>query len=85
MVTTGSLGGLMVSTLSWNTRDVGSVPALGTIFHIVIALTTLIGMTIKLYKLRTVWLLKLPCVCIGRCLAYMYVIVSIKRFTIPGG
>ena len=31
----------MVSTLAWNGRDVGSIPALGTIFPIFITPTTL--------------------------------------------
>ena len=36
MVISWRLGGEMVSTLGWNARDVGSIPALGTIFHIFI-------------------------------------------------
>ena len=36
VVTSGSLHGVMVSTLAQNARDVGSVPALGTIFPIFI-------------------------------------------------
>ena len=32
VVTAGSLYGEMVSTLPWNARDVGSIPALDTIF-----------------------------------------------------
>ena len=39
-----------------------------------------------LYELQAVWLLILPCVCIlWKAIACMYVIVSIKRITIPGG
>ena len=34
MVTSGSLGSVMVSTLVWNARDVGSIPTPGaTPFH----------------------------------------------------
>ena len=36
MVTSGGLHGVMVSTLARNTRDVGSIPALGTTFPIFI-------------------------------------------------
>ena len=41
VMTSGSLGGVMV----WNTRDVGSIPALGAIFPIFITPTTLVAMT----------------------------------------
>ena len=40
MVTAGSLDGGMVSTLARNARDVGSTPALGTLFLIVVTATT---------------------------------------------
>ena len=33
VVASGSLGGVMVSTLAWNARDVGSIRPLGTILH----------------------------------------------------
>ena len=32
VVTSGSLWGVMISTLAWNVKDVGSIPALGTMF-----------------------------------------------------
>ena len=32
-------GGVMVSTLAWDARDIGSIPALGAIFHIFITPT----------------------------------------------
>ena len=41
VVTSGSLGDVMVSTLAQNARGVGSIPALGTIFPIFITSTTL--------------------------------------------
>ena len=47
--------------------------------------TKLVAMTMILYNLCTVWLLNLPCVCICKGIACMYVIVSIKRLTVPGG
>ena len=40
MVTSGSLGSLMVSTLAQNARGVGSIPTLGPIFHIFITATS---------------------------------------------
>ena len=39
VVTPGSIGGVMVSTLARNVRDVGLIPALGAIFHIFITPT----------------------------------------------
>ena len=47
MVTAGSLDGLMVSTLARNARDVGSIPALGTIFPIFITPMTYIPYVIS--------------------------------------
>ena len=64
MLASGSLGGVMVNTLAWNTRVVGSISALGTIFPIFITPTILIAVTMILYKLLAVWLLNLPCVCV---------------------
>ena len=43
MVTSGSLGAVMVSTLAWNARDVGLIPALGTMFPIFITPTTILN------------------------------------------
>ena len=43
--TSGSLGGIIVSTLSQNARDLGSIPTLGAIFPISITLTTLVAVT----------------------------------------
>ena len=37
-----SLCGVMVSTLAWNARDVGYIPALGVIFLIFITLMALV-------------------------------------------
>ena len=59
VVTSGSLGGVMVRTLAWNARDVGSIPALGTIFRIFITFTTLVALTMILNKLCAVLLLNL--------------------------
>ena len=75
------------STLICNARDVGSIPALGTVFSIFhFHLTHDTGaMNRILYKLCTVWLLNLPYVCICKVIACMYVIVSIKRLTSPEG
>ena len=41
MVTPGSLGGVINNALTQSARDVGSIPALGTIFPIVITHTRL--------------------------------------------
>ena len=57
----------------------GFDPALRTIFPIPITLTTLIAMTMILYKLHAVWLLNQPCVHICKVIARVYVIVSIKK------
>ena len=43
VVTSGSLGGVMISTLGWNTRDMGSIPALGTVFPMFITSMTLVS------------------------------------------
>ena len=40
VIASGSLSGVMVSTLDWNTRDVGSIANLGAIFPIFITPTT---------------------------------------------
>ena len=59
----------MVSTLAQNERDAGSIPLLGTLIPILIIPTTLVvSMILILYGLHTVWLLNIPCVCIGYCL-----------------
>ena len=50
----------MVSTLAWNARDVGSIPAIDIIFPIFITPTTPVSITGILSKLCTVWLLNLP-------------------------
>ena len=42
VVKSGSLGGIMDSTLSRNARDVGIIPTLGTIFPIFITPMTLV-------------------------------------------
>ena len=49
--TSGSLVGLMVSTLPWNAKIVDSISALGTIFTIFITLTRPVAMTMILYNL----------------------------------
>ena len=42
VMTSGSLCGGMVSTPTWNARDVGLIPALGTIFTIFITPMTIV-------------------------------------------
>ena len=42
VMTLGSLGDVMVSTLAQNARDMGSIAALGAIFAIIITPTTLL-------------------------------------------
>ena len=81
MVTSGSIGGLLVGALTENARDVGFIPSLGAIFPICITLIRLVAMTWILYMLYDVWSLKLP----GGSLvtACMDVIVSIKGLRIP--
>ena len=76
----------MVSTLARNTRDVGSIQALHTIFSILITPMTLVAMTIIICKLCIVWVLE-PTLCIHVCemTDCMYVSVSIKTLIIRGG
>ena len=85
VVISGSLSGGMVSTLICNSRYLGSISALGAILPISITLMTPVAMTMIMYKLHAVWLLNLPGVCKCKVIACMYVILSIKRLTIPGG
>ena len=75
----------MVSTLVQNAIYAGSIPAIGTIFPIFISFMILVSMTRIPYELCAVWLLNLPCVYVCEVTACMYVIVSVKRLTIPEG
>ena len=83
MITSGILGGVMVSILTWNARDVGSIPALCTIFPVFITPTTLVAVTMNLYKLHAVWFLNLPCelTVYGHCIDVYN--LSIERLIIP--
>ena len=63
VITSGSPGGIMVSTLAWYASDVGLIPALGAIFPIFIIHTILVAMATILYKPHYVWLLNLSCMC----------------------
>ena len=65
------------SMLAQNARDVGSTPALDTIFPIFVLPTTLVAMTVIVYKLCAVSLLNVLCVWISTAIACMYVIVII--------
>ena len=80
MVISGSLGDIVVSTLAQNIRDVSLIHTQGVTFPIFIT-PPQHCMTMILYMLYTL-LLNLLCVCIHKVIAYMYVIVSIKRLTI---
>ena len=63
VVTSGSLGGVMASTLAQYWRGVGLNPALGTIFPIFIThLSPVPWPDSFLYKLWATWLLNLLCV-----------------------
>ena len=73
----------MVSTLAQNARKVGSIPTLGTIFPIFITHYDTGAVINTLNQLRAVWLLNLPCV--SKCIACIYVIVSIKKTWISSG
>ena len=74
VMTTGSLGGVMVSTLVQNAIDVGSIPTLGAVFPIFVSPHDIGAVTRILYKLCTVWLLNLPCVFIH---IYIYIYIYI--------
>ena len=52
-------------------RDVGLSPALGRVFPNFITHTTLVAITMILYKLCAVCLLNLPCVCLCKAIACM--------------
>ena len=58
VVTSRSLGDIMVSTLAWNARDVGCRLNISLFHH-----PNNTALTRILYKLCTVWLLSLPCIC----------------------
>ena len=67
-MTLGRLGGVMVSTLALNARDVHLIPTLGAIFPIFITPMTLVAMTQNIGSydphsvqgMCDVWLLNLP-------------------------
>ena len=71
VVTSGSLDGVMVSTVAQNARDVVLIPALNIIFLILITAMTLVAMAMILYWLYVAWLLNLTCVCLCDVTAYM--------------
>ena len=50
MMTSRHIGGVMVSTLAQNARDVGSIPGLCAIFTIFITPTTLVAVTRNLVE-----------------------------------
>ena len=55
MVTSESLGGVIVGTLARNVRAVGSIPALGTLFPISFAApspTILLSLTLGIVKIE---------------------------------
>ena len=93
VVTLLGLGGVMVSTLAWNARNVRSIPALGTIFLVFITPMTLVAVTITLIIVvvyRCVYIYIYMCIYIYiyiyiKVTASMYIIVSIKRLTISWG
>ena len=60
VVISGSLLGVMGSTLAQNTRYLDMIPVLGALFPIFITLTTLVVMIMFLYKVHDVMLLNLP-------------------------
>ena len=72
------LGGVMVSTLAQNARDVDSIPALSAIFLIFITLPITGAMVRLLYKVHFMCLLNLPCIFICKVISCVYVIESIK-------
>ena len=51
VVTLWSLGGILVSILAHNARDMGSIPVLDTIFYIFITSITLVAETMIMFKL----------------------------------
>ena len=71
VVATGNLDGVMVSTLAQNARNMGSIPVLDAIFPIFIIHKTVIAMTMILYRIHSVWLLNLSCVCICKVISHI--------------
>ena len=72
MMRSKRLGGVIVSTLALNARDMSSIPALGTIFPILVA-----PMTLDATTCHTSYML----VELTLCIYGWYVIVSSKRLT----
>ena len=70
VVTSESLGSVMVSTLAQKARDVASISALSDISHFHHAHNTG-AVKLILYKLCAAWLSNLPRVCIGESIACM--------------
>ena len=83
VLTTESLGGVMVSTLAQNARDVGSIPDLGALFPIYVRHLTLVAMT--MIQAVCCMVVEPTPVYVCTVTAYMYIVISIKRLTIPGG
>ena len=82
VMTSGSLGGVMVSKQIQNAKDVCSMTSLDTMFPIFITPSTLDAVIMIL--LCAVWVLNLPYVCLCKITVCVYVIVTIKRLTISG-
>ena len=77
VMTSGSLGGEMVSTLALNVGAVDSIPALGTIFPSNFSSPLWHWCSDQdTVKLRNVWLLNLPCVYIMNNLLHTYKLMA---------
>ena len=72
-MTSGSLCGVMVSTLPGNASDVDSIPSIGVRMSFSMLPHDTGAVTMILYKLRDVWLLYTPCVCIRKVIAWLCV------------
>ena len=70
------------STLAQSAIDVGSVPTLGTLFHISITLTSLIHNQDPVQVMRS--MVVEPTLYVCKAIVCMYVIVSFKKLTILG-
>ena len=82
VVTSGSLDGVMASTVASNARDMDSISALGEIFPIFIIQITLHQDPVQDMH----YIIGEPTlyVYVRSCMACMYVIVSINNLAIPG-
>ena len=85
MMTSGGLGGVMVSTLAWSTRDVGSILALGKYFQFSSHPGHWGHDQDHVQAMRWMFIEAVLCKCICKVIVCKYAMMNIKRLTIPEG